>query len=143
MAIQFTCPYCKKEFPYDNGAIDAEISKLSQMITHANKRIVELKAVPYLPDGKKERRKIGIELEAMKARISELKSVRKAANEHKNRTEYGIFKELVRDKLGEDEFIRLIEQKDEMMKAYSVSSMMKHEYTRSNSLSNVTSINKL
>ena len=143
MAIQFTCPYCKKEFPYDNGAMDAEISKLSQMIAHANKRIVELKAIPYLPDAKKERRKIVIELEAMKARMSELKSVRKAADEHKHRTEYEIFKELVRDKLGEDEFIRLIEQRDEMMKAYSISSMMKHEYTRSNSLSNVTSINKL
>lgn len=143
MAIQFTCPYCKKEFPFDNGRIDKEISELSQMIANANKRILELKAMPYLPESKKERRKIGLELERMKARMTELKTIRKSADQARHRTEYSIFKELVRDKLGEDEFMRLIEQRDELMMAYRIGDTMKHPYTRSNSLKDVISINKI
>lgn len=143
MALQMTCPFCKKEFPFDNGRIDAEISGLGQRVTAIIKRISELKAMPYLPDAKKERRALGLELATINKRLSELKSVRKAADQHRHRMEYDVFKQLVRERYGEEEFMKLAEERDRMLQSYTVAETMKHPYTRSNALSTVTSINKL
>lgn len=141
--IQMTCPFCKREFPWDNGRLDYEIQNVKNEITKAQRRIAEIKEMPYLPDAKKEKRNLGLKIFQLNERSNQLRSLRKSADQQKHRQEYGIFKELVREKIGEDEFMKLIEKMEEEMKAYNISDMMRHEYTRSNSLKNVTSINKL
>lgn len=143
MAIQFTCPYCHKEFPYNNGKIDADISNLKQQVTTLDRRLVELKLYYQTPEIKKERdRLITTRLRAVE-KLTELKAFRKSADEHRRNQEYELLKVVVRDKYGEDEFSKLIEERDELMKAYDISGTMKHAYTRSNHLSSVTNINKL
>ena len=53
------------------------------------------------------------------------------------------FKERVREYVGEIKFKELIAQMDAELEAYTISGVMRHEYTRSNSKSSVTSIDKL
>ena len=141
--IQMTCPYCKREYPWDNGKTDADIAKVQSRITAIHKRLVELKAMPYMPDANKERRKLGLELSQLNETSNKLKLTRKLLDQQRHRQEYGIFKELVRDLIGEEEYMKLIEKMEEEMQAYNISEMMKHSYTRSNNLKSVTSINKL
>ena len=143
MAIQFTCPYCKKEFPFNNGKLDMDICNLTQRINETNRRIAELKIYYQSPEIKKEKKKLGLELRKMAEEMSRLKTIRKSVDENKHKTEYGIFKQLVREKMGDEQFMKLIEERDELMKAYKVGDTMQHDYTRSNHLSSVTSINKL
>lgn len=36
MSLQMTCPYCKREFPYDNGKLDREISDIGQLFVKSD-----------------------------------------------------------------------------------------------------------
>lgn len=143
MALQLTCPYCKREFPYNNGKIDAEISRIGQRINAINKEIIEIK------HGKKndetwERRKMLIEeLSGLQKKIAGLKAVRKAADQQINDYSYQLLKEAIKDRLGEKEYMKLLADIGRELEAYRISGLMRHEYTRSNSKSDVTSINKL
>lgn len=143
MAIQFTCPFCHKEFPYNNGKTDAEIAKLKQQLAAIDRRFAELKLYYQNADIVKERKRLVVEKERIREKLTELKEYRKVADEHRRRQEYEMFKVAVREKYGDEEYRNLLEKMEELMQAYTLSDMMKHEYTRSNHLSSVTSINKI
>lgn len=143
--LQMTCPFCKKEFPYDNGAIDAKISKLGQEIKEINLELTKFKLKPLKERKAQEgwRRIKVVTLAEKQKEIGELKAVRKAADQQLKYAEYSIFRGIIKDKYGEEECKRLLEQVQEEMKAYKISGLMWHEYSRSRSKANVTSINKL
>ena len=44
MGVQMTCPYCKREFPFDNGKLDREISNVGQRIAAINRELAAIKA---------------------------------------------------------------------------------------------------
>ncbi len=143
MALQMTCPYCKREFPYDNGKLDAEISKIGQRIVAINKRLGEIKYGHHDDDTWREKKQLVKELNGLQVRISDLKAVRKAGDQQIKSYEYVLFKEAVKDRFGEAEYRKILDQVTEELQAYKVSGLMRHEYTRSNSKKDVISINKL
>lgn len=145
MSIQMICPYCKKEFPFNNGNLDREIEEAKQTLKKIEEELVCIKCLPYSLQKQREgRRKVLIsEKSKVITRLSKLKAVRKVANQHRGRTESGIFRQIVRERYGEDEYEKIIELVEEEMKAYSIGDLMKHGYSRSNSKSSVTRINKI
>jgi hypothetical protein len=145
MALQMTCPHCKHEFPYDNGKLDMQISKLGQRIHEINAELTRIKAMSFTERKKRERtrRLLAVELTEANVKIGELKAVRKACDQQIKFFEYQTFKNIVKEKYGEAEYQKIIAQVQEELKAYKISGMMLHEYTRSNAKANVTSINKL
>lgn len=145
MSVQMTCPYCKREFPFNNGKLDREISDIGQRISSINRELGEIKASgPKARRAAEGRRKVlTLELQQLMERVSRLKAIRKASDQQIKQFEYQAFKELVRDRYGEEEYRKLLAMVDEEIKAYKVSGLMYHEYTRSQHKSNVTSINKL
>jgi hypothetical protein len=143
MAMQMTCPYCKREFPYDNGRIDAEISRNGQRIAEIIRRITAIKHMRHTPDTWKERRALVIEMTRLNERQSELKAVRKAADQQIKYHEHLIFRELVKERFGQAVYMELVEAARAELEAYRIGDTMKQGYSRSPHLSNVTSINKL
>lgn len=143
MALQLTCPYCKREFPYNNGKLDADISKIGQRIATINKEIVEIKRGPKSQETWNRRKRLTEELVALQEKISGLKAVRKAADQQIKAYEHQLLKEAIKDRLGEKEYLKIIAEVEKELEAYRISGLMRHEYTRSNSKSDVTSINKL
>ena len=143
MALQMVCPFCKKEFPYNNGELDAEISRSGQRINTINRRLSEIKYLDWTNDIYKEKRALELERAKLIERLGELKAIRKACDQQIKLMELILWKKKVREEFGEDVFKKMIDEVEEDLQAYSVSSMMKHGYTRSNSKSNVTSINKI
>ena len=75
--------------------------------------------------------------------LGELKALRKMCDQQIKAYEHQVFKDLVKVYVGEIKYKELLQQMEEELKAYTTSGMMRHEYTRSTSKSNVTSINKL
>jgi hypothetical protein len=143
--LQMTCPFCKKEFPYDNGEIDYQISRLAQEINEINGELTALKLKPYAERKAREgyRRVLAVKLMDAQKKITELKAVRKAADQQLKYAENVLLREAVRDALGDEEYLRIIKKVNEEMEAYKISGLMWHEYTRSRSKCSVTSINKL
>lgn len=145
MSLQMTCPYCKREFPYDNGKLDADISKIGQRINEINHELTCIKALPPSARRKREgRRKVlSMEITKLQMKISELKAVRKACDQQIKHYELDLWKGLVRERYGEEAFQSMLAMVQEEIKAYQASGLMRREYTRSQHKSNVTSINKL
>ena len=79
----------------------------------------------------------------MSQKISELKTIRKVADQHIRHYEYEEFKVAVKEKFGDAAYREIIDIVDERIKAYKISGLMRHEYTRAASKANATSINKL
>lgn len=140
-----TCPYCKREFPYNNGDLDKKISNIGQRITSINRELAEIKALPTKAKKAREgRRKVLVmELTGLMEKVSGLKAIRKACDQQVKYYEYLAFKEIVKERYGEKEYKQIIAMVEDEIKAYKISGLMLHEYTRSASKSNVTSINKL
>lgn len=143
MSIQMTCPYCHREFPYNNGKLDKEISEVGQRILHINRRLAEIKYGHHDKSTWDEKKRLTKELTGLQARSRELKDIRKAADQQVKQFEFMIWKEIIKDRLGEVEYRKIIDQVNEELQAYKESGLMRHEYTRSGSKSNVTSINKI
>ena len=145
MAVQMTCPYCKREFPYDNGWIDYKISSKGQRITEINRSLSEIKALGAKKDGYTRKRRAALvkELNDLKVEMAQLKSIRKACDQQIKFHEYQFFKDRVKERFGEAEYRKILDAVQEDLKAYSISSLMKREYTRSPGKGNVISINKL
>lgn len=145
MAYQMTCPYCKREFPYNNGSLDKEISEIGHRILKINQELAAIKASqPTVRRAKEGRRKVLVlELGNLNLKIKELKSIRKACDQQIKLFELRAIKEIIRDRYGEAEYKKVLELMEAELQAYKLSGMMLHEYTRSGSKSNVTSINKL
>lgn len=145
MALQMTCPYCKREFPYDNGNLDREISEIGHRISEISRELTEIKASqPAVRRAKEGRRKVlALESADLQIKIKELKAIRKACDQQIKRFELDTIKEIIRNRYGEAEFRKVIELMEAELQAYKLSGQMFHEYTRSGAKSNVTSINKL
>lgn len=145
MAYQMTCPYCKREFPYNNGSLDKEISEIGHRILKINQELAAIKASqPTVRRAKEGRRKVLVlELGNLNLKIKELKSIRKACDQQIKLFELRAIKEIIRDRYGEAEYKKVLELMEAELQAYKLSGMMLHEYTRSGSKSNVASINKL
>lgn len=145
MVYQMTCPYCKREFPYDNGSLDKEISEIGHRILEITQELAAIKASnPAIRRAKEGRRKVLIlELGNLNLKIKELKSIRKACDQQIKLFELRAIKEIIRDRYGESEYKKVIDLMESELQAYKLSGQMFHEYTRSGAKSNVTSINKL
>ena len=143
--IQMTCPFCKKEFPYNNGKLDRDISNIGQRITSINRELSEIKAMsPKAKKAKEGHRKVlVIELQRLNEKVSGLKAIRKACDQQIKAYEYQAFKDIVKERYGEEEYRKIIALVEEEIKAYQISGLMRHDYTRSPHKSNVTSVNKL
>ena len=145
MSVQMTCPHCKREFPFDNGKLDREISNIGQRISAINRELAEIKSAGtrYRKAADGRRKVLTLELTRLMERLSGLKAIRKASDQQIKFYEYQAFKNIVKDRYGDEEYRKILTMVDEEIRAYKVSGLMRHEYTRSNSKSNVTSINKL
>ena len=143
--IQMTCPFCKREFPYDNGKIDREISQAGQRIAEINRELASIKCASRTTQRSREgRRKVLVlELSDLMVKISELKAIRKASDQQIKSYEYMIFKEIVKDRYGEKAYHEILDAVIKELQAYKTSGLMRHEYTRAGAKSSVTSINKL
>lgn len=145
MSVQMTCPFCKQEFPFDNGKLDKEISVIRQRIRAIHRELSEINGLPMKAKKAREgRRKVLIiEMTTLEEKISKLKSIRKATDQQIKHYEYQAFKDIVKNRYGEEEYRKILKQVEEEIKAYKISGLMRHEYTRSQHKSNVTSINKI
>lgn len=145
MSYQLTCPKCKHEFRYSNDYIDHNIAKLGLEIKDIMDQLAEHKKLPY----SEQRSRTEWWLNAKKAldiktkEVTKLKAIRKSASQITTQYKYDLLKSFVKEQLGEEEYMKLIRKVEDELRAYSESNLMQHEYTRSNSKSNVTSINKL
>ena len=143
MALQMVCPFCKKEFPYNNGELDAHISKIGQRINTINRRLAEIKYLDWTQEIYKEKRALQLERAKLVEKIGELKAIRKVCDQQIKNMELVLWKKKIKEEFGEDVFAKMLDEIEEDLQAYSVASTMKHGYTRSNAKSDVTSINKI
>lgn len=145
MKYQLTCPKCHYEFKYDNDYYDSNIARLGVEIHEIERQLAEHRLLPY----DEQRRRTDWWLRAKKSlaekrkEVAELKAFRKISDQQRRRQEYHTFKRLTRELVGEEQYFKIIEEMEQELKAYDVSGLMKHEYTRANNKSNITSINKL
>ena len=145
MKYQLTCPKCKHEFTYNNGYLDKNITRLGCEIQNI---IMQLANHKLLPKPEQMRRtdwwlRTKKALSEKQKELAELKAIRKVSDQQIKEYEYVIFKQITKEFVGEAQFKKFIEQMTEELEAYKTSGLMRHEYTRSNAKSNVTSINKL
>lgn len=143
MALQMVCPFCKIEFPYNNGELDAHISQIGQRINTINRRLAEIKYSKRAQETYKEKRALTLERAKLDEKIGELKAIRKVCDQQIKIMELILWKKKVKEEFGEDVFAKMIDEIEEDLQAYSIKSTMKHGYTRSNAKSDVTSINKI
>lgn len=145
MKYQITCPVCHHEWHYDNGYYDDNITRLGIEIRDIT---LQLQKHYQLPKHEQYQRSewyksAKIALTEKQKDLAELKALRKQYDQQRHRYEYEKFKEIVREYVGEIKFQELIAKRDAELEAYTLSGLMRHEYTRSNSKSSVTSIDKL
>ena len=145
MKVQLTCPYCKQEFPFDNGWIDKEYEEAKREFQECSREITGLKALPWKVQKQHEGKikALGIRIQDAQARCTALKKVRKLKDQQLNSYMFHIFKGLVRDEVGEKRWKELLDEAQKELEAYELSGLMWHEYTISRSKTPVTSINKL
>lgn len=145
MKYQLHCPKCHHEFAYDNGYYDRNIHRLGQEIMEITLQLQNFKLLPLEERKRKKQWRLRMTkiLEEKKIEISELKAIRKGADQQVMRAKYEIFKDIVLERYGEQAVLEMLKEADKELEAYKVSGLMVHEYTRSNSKSNVTSINKI
>lgn len=145
MRYQLTCPKCKHEFAYDNGYYDKNIIRLGQEIAEINLQLQEHRLLPW-PEQKARTDwfyRAKRSLAEKQKELGELKAIRKAADQQLDHMMLRTLKDLVKEEFGQEAYDRLIKKALAEIEAYKVSGMMRHEYTRSNSKSDVISINKL
>ena len=145
MKYQLVCPKCKHEFMFNGDYYDNAIDKLGSEISEIQHTLSKFKALPYSEQKKRKSTIDGwkIKLHDKQQQVSELRRIRKIAHDHVNRYTFGEFKRIVRERYGQKVYEEILAEAVEACEAYRVTDTMKHEYTRSNSLSDVTSINKL
>lgn len=145
MKYQVTCPNCHYEWHYDNGYYDDNITRLGIEIQDI---ILQLRKHKELPKSEQFARTEWW-LSAKKAltekqkQLAELKAIRKQYDQQIKAYEYQAFKNIVKEAVGEVKYKEFLEQMEKELEAYQISGLMRHEYTRSNSKSSVTSINKI
>ncbi len=145
MKYQVTCPNCHHEWHYDNGYYDDNITRLGIEIQDI---ILQLQKHKKLPKSEQYARtdwwlSAKRALTEKQKQLAELKALRKQYDQQINQYSYRKLKELVREYVGEIKYQELLKRLESELEAYSISSTMRHAYTRSNSKSDVTGINKL
>jgi hypothetical protein len=145
MKYQVTCPNCHYEWHYDNGYYDDNITRLGVEIQDI---ILQIHKHNQLPKAEQHARtdwwkSAKRALSEKQKELAELKAIRKQYDQQIKAYEYQTFKNLVKELVGEFEYKKLLERMTEELKAYQISGLMRHEYTRSNAKSSVTSIDKL
>lgn len=145
MRYQLTCPKCKHEFAYDNGYYDKNITRLGNEIKDITLQLHNYRALPLeeRQDKVDWYHRAKVSLGEKQKELAELKAIRKISDQQVNAMFIKIFKGLVKDEFGDEVYKRLISEAESELEAYKISGLMKHEYTRSNSKTNVISINKL
>lgn len=145
MKYQMTCPKCHYEFEYDNGYLDKNIARLGCEIYDIMHQLAEHNMLPK-PEQiartdwwKRAKRS----LSEKQKELAELKAIRKVCDQQIKSYEYQVFKDIVKEAVGEEQYKKFIEKMEAELEAYKISGLMRHEYTRSNAKSNVTSINKI
>ena len=145
MKYQLICPKCKHEFTYDNGYYDKNIVRLGQEIREITLQLQEHRLLPWSEQKARTdwfyRTKRA--LAAKQKELGELKAIRKVSDQQLDRYFLKAFKSIVKEECGEEVYTRLRDKALAELEAYKVSGLMRHEYTRSSSKSNVTSISKL
>lgn len=142
---QLVCPKCKYEFTYFNGELDAEIAFLNKEVTSLHEQFREYKSLPLKQQRErlKWRQYASNELRKKQEKLKELKTYRKLADQQIMKMSFHLFKELTKEYVGQVVYRQIIEKMEADLEAYKVSGCMMHEYTRSQHMSSVTSINKL
>ena len=147
MSLQMTCPYCKREFPYDNNSLDYRIHKIGHRLFEINQRLTEIKSADrrYQKNEKtvKERNELVKEKAELDKRLFELKSFRKTADQQIKYIENMLLREIIKERFGEEEYKKVLDQLDLELQAYNASGLMAHEYSKAARKKAVTSINKL
>lgn len=145
MKYQVTCPNCQYEWHYDNGYYDDNISRLGIEIHNIELQLIKHKQLPKSEQYARTDWWLSAKraVSEKKKEIAELKAIRKQFDQQIKAYEYQVFKNLVKELVGEDEYKKLISKMESELEAYQASGLMRHEYTRSNSKSDVTRINKL
>ena len=145
MKYQVTCPNCHHEWHYDNGYYDDNITRLGIEIREITLQLQKHKQLPKSEQYARTEWWLSAKraLAEKSKQIAELKAIRKQYDQQINSYGHEVFKNLVRDVVGEAKYNELIEQMKSELEAYQTSGLMRHEYTRSNSKSSVTSIDKL
>ena len=140
-----TCPKCKYEFTYDNGYYDKHITRLGNEIRDIQLQLAEHNTLPYHIKMSRTEwwNRAKRSLAEKQKELAELKAIRKVCDQQLKSYEYQTFKNIVKEFVGEEQYHKFIEQMKEDLEAYKISGLMRHEYTRSNSKSNVTGLNKL
>ena len=145
MKYQIHCPICHHEWHCDNGYYDENITRLGIEIRDITLQLQRHKLLPK----NEQYAKTDWCLSAKKALtekqkdLAELKAIRKKYDQQIKAYEYQTFKNLVKELIGEAEYKKLLEKMELELEAYQISGLMRHEYTRSNSKTDVTSIDKL
>lgn len=145
MKYQMTCPKCHHEWHYDNGYYDDNITRLGIEI---QKIILEIQKYRQLPTQEQFARKEW-RLSAKRAlaekqeQLAELKALRKIHDQQLNHYVFTYFKQAVKEYFGEQGYQMCLDRALKDAEAYTTADMMKKPYTRSNSMSDVTSIDKL
>ena len=145
MKYQMTCPKCHHEWHYDNGYYDDNITRLGIEIQEI---ILQLQQHKQLPKSEQYARTEWW-LSAKKAltvkqkQLAELKALRKIYDQQTNHYVFEYFKQAVKEYFGEQGYQMCLDRALKDAEAYTTADMMKKQYTRSNSMSDVTSIDKL
>lgn len=143
--VQLVCPYCKKEFPFDNGWIDAEYHREKEMFARLSREITSLKSLPFSVQKKKEGeiKTLGLKIQDCQMRLIALKKVRKQKDFQLKVHEMYIYREIIKRELGEEKEKEILAETIKELEAYEAAEFMKRDYSRANSKKSVTSINKL
>ena len=144
--IQLTCPFCKQEFPFNNGELDRKIAYFSQKISANNAKCGEIKAILVQKHDEEladEKRRIVQQTKWMQVELSKLKTRRKVVDQQIDKYSYQIFKALLKEKYGDEAYRDMLDAVQAELEAYKISGLMRHEYTKSQSKNEVISINKL
>ena len=143
--VQLVCPYCKKEFPFDNGELDTEIERAKKKHQELSVEITHLKSQPISVQKKNEGKikRIGLEIQDNMQRLTALKKARKLKDQQLNMHKFYIYRGIVEREYGYDVDRKILEETIKELEAYEIGQFMKRDYTRANSKKDVTSINKL
>lgn len=145
MKYQVVCPNCHHEWHYDNGYFDDNITRLGIEIHDITLQLQKHKQLPKKEQYKKTEWWLAAKraLTEKQKEFAELKALRKMYDQQIKAYKFQIFKNLTKELVGEVEYKNLIEKMNSELEAYELSGLMRHEYTRSNSKSNVISVNKI
>jgi hypothetical protein len=76
-------------------------------------------------------------------KLAELKAFRKLNDQQVKAYEFLMWKELYKEEYGEEAYKSMLKKVEKEVEAYTISGLMRHEYTRANYKADVISINKL